>query len=157
MAPTKYIPLVPLKPALEMSLYHVFSIQCLILFHYSEAIAHGYSLCISKNTLGFPSGTVVKNLSAKARVKGDAIWEDPLEEEMATHSRILAWKIPWTEKLGGLWSLGSQRGEPKNSQELSTVSIFHVILKKYWELYLSVIIFFQIRCAIWHISFTGDH
>ena len=114
-----------------MSLYHVFSIQCLILFHYSEAIAHGYSLCISKNTLGFPSGTVVKNLSAKARVKGDAIWEDPLEEEMATHSRILAWKIPWTEKLGGLWSLGSQRGEPKNSQELTTVSIFHVILKKY--------------------------
>ena len=33
--------------------------------------------------------------------------EDPLEEEMATHSRILAWRIPWTEELGGLspWSL----------------------------------------------------
>ena len=29
-------------------------------------------------------------------------WEDPLEEEMATHSRILAWKIPWTEEPGGL-------------------------------------------------------
>ena len=28
-------------------------------------------------------------------------WEDPLEEEMATHSSILAWKIPWTEELGG--------------------------------------------------------
>ena len=35
--------------------------------------------------------------------------EDPLEKEMATHSSILAWKIPWTEKPGGLWSLGSQR------------------------------------------------
>ena len=35
--------------------------------------------------------------------------EDPLEEEMATHSSSLAWKIPWTEEPGGLQSLGSQR------------------------------------------------
>ena len=35
--------------------------------------------------------------------------EDPLEEEMATHSSILAWKIPWTEEPGGLQSKGSQR------------------------------------------------
>ena len=35
--------------------------------------------------------------------------EDPLEEEMATHSGILAWKIPWTEKPGRLQSIGSQR------------------------------------------------
>ena len=35
--------------------------------------------------------------------------EDPLEQEMATHSSILAWKIPWTEEPGGLQSLGSQR------------------------------------------------
>ena len=36
-------------------------------------------------------------------------WEDPLEKEMATHSSILAWIIPWTEELGGLQSTGSQR------------------------------------------------
>ena len=36
-------------------------------------------------------------------------WEDPLEEGMATHSSILAWKILWTEEPGGLQSLGSQR------------------------------------------------
>ena len=36
-------------------------------------------------------------------------WEDPLEEEMATHSSILAWRIPWTEDTGRLQSLGSQR------------------------------------------------
>ena len=41
-------------------------------------------------------------------------WEDPLEKEMATHSSILAWRIPWTEnpmdeKPGGLWTGGSQR------------------------------------------------
>ena len=33
--------------------------------------------------------------------------EDPLEEEMATHSSILVWEIPWTEELGGLQSMGS--------------------------------------------------
>ena len=36
-------------------------------------------------------------------------WEDSLEEEMATHSSILAWEIPWTEEPGGLQSMGSQR------------------------------------------------
>ena len=35
--------------------------------------------------------------------------EDPQEEEMATHSSILAWRIPWTEEPGGLQSMGSQR------------------------------------------------
>ena len=35
-------------------------------------------------------------------------WEDPLEEGMATHSRILAWRIPWTEEPGGPQSMGSQ-------------------------------------------------
>ena len=38
-------------------------------------------------------------------------WEDPLEEEMAAHSSILAWRIPWTEEPGGLQSMGSQRVE----------------------------------------------
>ena len=36
-------------------------------------------------------------------------WEDPLEKEKATHSGVLAWDIPWTEKPGGLQSTGSQR------------------------------------------------
>jgi len=36
-------------------------------------------------------------------------WEDPLEEGMATHSSILAWRIPWTEEPSGLQSMGSQR------------------------------------------------
>ena len=35
--------------------------------------------------------------------------EDPLEQEMATHSSILAWEIPWTKEPGGLQSMGSQR------------------------------------------------
>ena len=37
--------------------------------------------------------------------------EDPLEEKMATYSRILAWRIPWTEESGGLQSMGSQKSD----------------------------------------------
>ena len=40
---------------------------------------------------------------------GSLNWEDPLEKETATHSSILAWKIPWTEEPGGLQFMGSQR------------------------------------------------
>ena len=51
---------------------------------------------------------LVKNLPAMwetwVRFLG---WEDPLEKEMATHSSILAWRIPWTEEPGGLQSTGS--------------------------------------------------
>ena len=36
-------------------------------------------------------------------------WEDPLEEEMATHSSIFTWKIPWTEEPGELQPIGPQR------------------------------------------------
>ena len=36
-------------------------------------------------------------------------WEDPLEKGMGTHFSILAWRIPWTEEPGGLWSIGLQR------------------------------------------------
>ena len=61
-------------------------------------------------TVGFPVAQVVKNLPAvqESRVRSLG-WEDPLEKEMATHSSILAWKIPWTEEPGGLQSMGSQR------------------------------------------------
>ena len=60
--------------------------------------------------MGFPHASVHKNLP---EVQEMQVWildkEDPLEEDMATHSSILAWGIPWTEKPGGLQSLGSQK------------------------------------------------
>ena len=53
---------------------------------------------------------MVKNLPAMRETWVRSLgWEDPLKEEMATHSNILAWKIPWTEEPGGLHSMGSQR------------------------------------------------
>ena len=52
----------------------------------------------------------VKNLLAVQETQVQCLGqEDPLEEEMSTHSSILAWKIPWTEEPDGLQSLGSQR------------------------------------------------
>ena len=42
-------------------------------------------------------------------------WENPLEKEMATHSSILAWEIPWTEELGGPQSMGSQKSQTQLS------------------------------------------
>ena len=51
----------------------------------------------------------VKRLSAMQETQVQSLaWEDPLEKKMATHSSILAWKFPWTEKPGGLQSMGSQ-------------------------------------------------
>ena len=53
---------------------------------------------------------MVKNVPAKQKTWVESLgWEDPLEEEVATHSRILAWEIPWTEEPGGLQSMQSQR------------------------------------------------
>ena len=53
---------------------------------------------------------MVKNLPAMWETWVPPLgWEDPLEEGMATHSSILAWKILWTEEPGGLPSMGPQR------------------------------------------------
>ena len=52
---------------------------------------------------------VLKNPLASVGDTRDWGWEDPLEEGMATHSSILAWRIPWTEEPAGLQSTGSQR------------------------------------------------
>ena len=76
---------------------------------FSVTAAFGSDICLQ----GFPGGAAVKNLPANAgdtRVKDCGSIpgrEDPLEEEMATHSSILAWRIPWTEEPGGLQSMGS--------------------------------------------------
>ena len=49
-------------------------------------------------------------------------WEDPLEKEMATHSSVLAWRIPWMEEPGGLQSIGSQ-----SRTRLSDFTVFIII------------------------------
>ena len=55
-------------------------------------------------------GSDCKQSACSAEDPGKSLgWEDSLEEGMATHSSILAWRIPGTEDPGGLWSMGSQK------------------------------------------------
>ena len=63
--------------------------------------------CIS---VPYPGGSDGKNLPAMQETCIRSLGQkDPLEKEMVTHFRILAWRIPWTEEPGGLQSMGSQR------------------------------------------------
>ena len=66
-----------------------------------------------KELLGFPDGSAGKESASNSGDLGDWVqpmgWEDPLKEGMATHSSILAQRIPWTEEPGILLFIGSQR------------------------------------------------
>ena len=69
----------------------------------------GWDIFTFIDTKGLHSGSGVKNLPAMQETPVQSLgWEDLLEKEMATHSSILAWKIPWTEEPGRLQSMWSQ-------------------------------------------------
>ena len=57
---------------------------------------------------GLPGGSIVKNMPAEMQVQSLG-QEDPLEKETATHSNILSWRIPWTEKTAGLQVHGVEK------------------------------------------------
>ena len=66
---------------------------------------------VGRNVRASLVAQLVKNLPAMQEAPVRFLgWEDPLEEGMATHTSILAWRIPWTEESGGLQSIGLQRG-----------------------------------------------
>ena len=73
---------------------------------FRENFVHLYYLQQDAVTQGFPSGSAVKNLPASQEPQETWVpslgQEDPLEDGMATHSIILAWRIPWTMEPGGL-------------------------------------------------------
>ena len=65
-----------------------------------------------KTVLASLVAQMVKNLLAMQETQVQSLsWEDPLEKGMATHSSILAWIIPWAEKLGGLQSMGVTKSQ----------------------------------------------
>ena len=69
---------------------------------------------IKKILYGLPSGSVAKNPPTMQEIWVQSLgWEDPLEDETATHSGILAWEIPWTEEPGGV------HGVTKSQTQLS--------------------------------------
>ena len=74
--------------------------------------------------MGFPSDSAVKNPSAMQETQVRSLgWEDPLEEGMATHSSILAWRVPWTEEPGGLQFIGSQRVRHEAAEHAPTCKV----------------------------------
>ena len=67
-------------------------------------------------TMGFPGDLVVKNPPAMQEIWVRSLGqEDPLEKEMATHSSLLAWEIPWTEEPGRLQSMESLKSQTQLS------------------------------------------
>ena len=83
----------------------------------------------TSSKLGFPDGPVVKNLPAMQETQETQFrslgWEGPLEEGTATHSSILAWRIPWAEEPGRLWSIGSQVGHDWSDLECTQIITTH--------------------------------
>ena len=76
---------------------------------------------ITPYTMGFPGGSDSKEFACNAGTQVLSLGqEDPLEKEMATHSSIFAWRIPWTEEPGGPKSTGLQRV----TQACATTSFF---------------------------------
>ena len=69
-------------------------------------------ICCTAMCIYIPGGSAVKTppaMQEMQQMQGQSLgWEDHLEQELATHSRILAWRIPWTEEPGGLQSAGAQ-------------------------------------------------
>ena len=66
--------------------------------------------------MGFPGGSVIESPPAMQEMQVQSLGrEDALEKEMATHSSILAWRIPWTEEPGGLQSMGLQKSRTQLS------------------------------------------
>ena len=95
---------------------------------------------------GFPGSSGGK---ASAYNAGEPVqslgWEDPLEKEMATHSSILAWKIPWTEEPGRLQSMGLQRVGHDWATSLSLFTFMN--WRRKWQ---------PARVLAWRIPGTGE-
>ena len=84
--------------------WFLFIVSSSLPFGAASPVSHGEKW-LGTGGQGFPHSIVVKNLPANAGNARDASWslgqKDSMEKEMATHSSTLAWKIPWTESLGG--------------------------------------------------------
>ena len=91
-----------------------------ILLHLTNIIEQG---------LGFPGGSAVKNPPAMQEMWVWSLgWEDPLEKEMATHSNILAWRIPWTEQPGRPHTIHGVTKESDTTQQLNNNSYWAITL-----------------------------
>ena len=88
-------------------------------------------------------------------------WADPLEKGLATHSSILAWRIPWTEEPGRLESVGSQKNQTQLGDwttKTNWITVLHLLLlyskvmQVYMCVYICMFIFFFIFFPLWFIT-----
>ena len=91
-------------------------------------------ICCTAMCIYISGGSAVKNLPAMQEMQQMQVrslgWEDHLDQEMATHSRILAWRIPWTEEPGGLQSMGTQRvGHHRAINTMATNTNVYIVSK----------------------------
>ena len=103
-----------------------------------------------------PCGSVGKNLPVNADTRVRSVgWEDPLEEEMVTHSSVLAWEIPWTEEPGGLPSMGSQELDMTDWLNNNKHRVRHcntAAMKKADELFSEVWQLFILLLSVAHVA-----
>ena len=116
----------------------------------------------------FPVTQMVKNLPAMQKTRIWSLsWEDPLEKRMTSHSSILVWRIPWTEELGRMQSMGSQRVGHNWVTSLSLSCIVFTVLRQvpsrpiFWRVLiinggwiLSKAFVASIEIVIWFLSFN---
>ena len=98
---------------------------------------------------------MVKHMPAMQETQFQSLsWEDPLEKEIVTHSSILAWKIPWTEKPGRLHSMGSWSRTWLSDLHTHT----HTPLRLEFKIFiLECMPSFNIIPRVWSISFTWSY
>ena len=91
-------------------IYDIYMHYIYDIYIYALYLWHIYMHCIVSMTWVSLAAQAVKNLPAMWETQVWSLgWENPLEKGMALHSSTPAWRIPWTEKPGGLQSMGSQR------------------------------------------------
>ena len=97
---------------------------------------------------GFPGGSVVKNPPAMQEMQEMLVqslsWEDPMEEGMATHANILAWRIPWIEEPGRIQSIGSQRVR----HDWSNWACTHPLVLEQFVKRLSLLYWIFLQCCV---------
>ena len=98
--------------------------------------------------MGFPGDSNGKESAWDAGEAGLILgWEDPMEEDMATPSSILAWRIPWTEEPGGLQSMGQK--------EWDTTEATHTHMHRHYYLQKNSVWIFLCMCS--DLSSLGNH
>ena len=115
---------------------------------------HKLFLTCPFHSMGFPSGTVVKNPLPMQETQELGIlslgWEDPQEKEMATLSSILSWGIPWTEEPGGLQSMGLQMSSRHG------IPLSDILCSSSTRLFTSQFLVMKWRSVVLYLTFSFE-